>query len=137
MKTDTHTPVLGGTSLMVIFCILCLTVFSMLTLSAAQAERRLSESFAESATSYYQAEVQAEMVFAQLRSGSVPDCVQHEGSFFSYQIPVSRSQLLQVRLLKEEKGWTILQWQILVHSNSAESPPLPLWEGNPIEEVSP
>ena len=36
-------PMVGGSSLLVIFAVLCLTVFAMLSLTQAQADRRLPE----------------------------------------------------------------------------------------------
>ena len=36
-------PMVGGSSLLVIFAVLCLTIFTLLTLSTVQADTRLSE----------------------------------------------------------------------------------------------
>ena len=40
-------PAVGGSSLLVIFAVLCLTVFAMLALSTVQANGRLSDASAE------------------------------------------------------------------------------------------
>ena len=39
--------IVGGSSLIMVFAVLCLTVFTLLTLSTVQADRRLSEVTAE------------------------------------------------------------------------------------------
>ena len=50
----------GGSSLLVIFAVLCLTVFALLTLSTAAADSRLSQDAADAVEAYYQADSQAE-----------------------------------------------------------------------------
>ena len=41
-RRDSFPPAVGGSSLLVIFAVLCLTVFALLTLSTAAADSRLS-----------------------------------------------------------------------------------------------
>ena len=62
-------PVVGGSSLLVIFAVLCLTVFALLSLSTVRADVRLSEASAQAVSGYYQADCQAEAILARLRSG--------------------------------------------------------------------
>lgn len=49
-------PTVGGSSLLVIFAVLCLTVFALLSLSTVQADGRLSQTSAEAAQAYYAAD---------------------------------------------------------------------------------
>ena len=71
--------IVGGSSLIMVFAVLCLTVFTLLTLSTVQADRRLSEVTAEAVSAYYAADAEAERLFAELRSGTLPDSVRvHE-----------------------------------------------------------
>ena len=65
-------PVVGGSSLLVIFAVLCLTVFALLSLSTVRADVRLSEASAQAVSGYYQADCQAEAILARLRSGELP-----------------------------------------------------------------
>ena len=58
--------IVGGSSLIMVFAVLCLTVFTLLTLSTVQADRRLSEVTAEAVSAYYAADTEAERIFAQL-----------------------------------------------------------------------
>ena len=72
-------PVVGGSSLLVIFAVLCLTVFALLSLSTVRADVRLSEASAQAVSGYYQADCQAEAILARLRSGELPPGVTAEG----------------------------------------------------------
>ena len=75
-------PVVGGSSLLVIFAVLCLTVFALLGLSTVQADQRLSDASAKAVSDYYGADTQAEQIFAQLRSGQVPQGVAVSGDTY-------------------------------------------------------
>ena len=46
-------PAVGGSSLLVIFSVLCLTVFALLSISTVQADRRLALASAETVKAYY------------------------------------------------------------------------------------
>ena len=54
-RKRTFPPIVGISSLLVIFSALCLTVFTLLTISTARAERRLSDVSAEAVSAYYNA----------------------------------------------------------------------------------
>lgn len=135
MTEQNSVPALGGSSLLVIFGVLCLTVFSLLTLSTAQAEKRLSDSAASACSAYYEADSQAEEIFALLRVGQIPSQVRQTGNLFSYSIPITEYQSLQVQLRKEE-DWQVLAWQTVVSSYPAIDETLHLWSGSN-QEVSP
>ena len=104
------TPV-GVTTLFVIFAALCLTVFCLLSLSTADADRRLAVSSAQAAAAYYAADCEAERIFAELRAGRMPAGVTAEGSRCSYVCPITDTLALHVELIRTESGWSILQWQ--------------------------
>lgn len=52
-------PMLGGASLIMVFAVLCLTIFAVLTLLTADSERKISESYAKSVDDYYRADTEA------------------------------------------------------------------------------
>ena len=59
-KQDSFSPAaVGGCSLLVIFAVLCLMVFALLSLSSVQAERRLADAATQSVLDYYEADLQA------------------------------------------------------------------------------
>lgn len=134
---STSAPVLGGTSLLVIFGVLCLTVFSLLTLTTAQAQQRISQSAARSASGYYEADYRAERIFARLRGGELPEEVRRDGDIYSYSIPISPHQTLQVQLQRTEEGWQILRWQACLTGQPETDQTLSLWDGTTPQEVSP
>lgn len=110
-KRQFFMPAVGGTSLLIVFAVLCLMVFALLTLSTVQADGRLSNVSLKAATDYYAADVEAETIYAQLRQGSIPAGVTVEGDLYTYQCVISDTQKLLVCLQKRVEGWQVLQWQ--------------------------
>lgn len=136
MKKNDTSPAVGGSSLLVIFGVLCLTVFSLLTLTTAQSEKRLSDSAAASCTAYYEADRQAEAIFARLRTGELPEQVTRNGSEYRYSIPITEYQSLQVTLEKKDR-WQVLQWQTVLTAEPVIEETLSLWDGVNNQEVEP
>ena len=121
-------PAVGGSSLLVVFCVLCLTVFALLSLSTVQAEKRLSDKAAQAVADYYRADLEAETVFARLRSGETLPDVQVSDGLYRYQCPVSEHQILLVELQKDEDRWTVLRWQTVTGQEALDQS-LPVWDG--------
>ena len=65
-------PALGGSSLLVVFAVLALTVFALLSLSTVRADVRLGDAAAKAVSDYYTADAQAQEILAQLRNGETP-----------------------------------------------------------------
>lgn len=57
---------IGSSSLLIIFLILCLTTFAILSLSSAQSDYNFSKRFAEHKTEYYEASSRAEMILGEI-----------------------------------------------------------------------
>ena len=127
-KTTQQLPVIGGSSLLVIFAVLCLTVFALLGFSTVQADKRLSDISAEAVSDYYAADCLAEEIFAQLRSGQMPETVSMQGDIYSYSWTISPTQELQV--LIRAGDWTVLRWQAVSTVQWQENNDLELWDGN-------
>ena len=125
-------PAVGGSSLLVIFAVLCLTVFALLSLGTVQADRRLADASAASVQAYYEADCQAEEILAQLRSGRQPEGVSNEGNEYWYTCPISDTQSLQVRVRLDGDKWTVLQWQAVSTVLWEPDQSLDLWDGSPI-----
>lgn len=123
-------PVVGGSSLLVIFAVLCLTVFALLGLSAVQADLRLSEAAVRSVTDYYRADCEAEELFARLRGGELPPEVGRTGDVYSYACPISETQELQVELSHEDGHWTVLRWQAVYTAEWEADQRLNVWDGS-------
>lgn len=124
----------GGSSLLVIFAVLCLTVFALLTLSTAAADSRLSQDAADAVEAYYQADSQAEALWARLRAGERPEEVtetaEDAGStLYEYTVPVSQGQELRVSLRLEDGIWTVVQWQAVSTADWQADEDLTVWDG--------
>lgn len=122
-------PVTGGSSLLVIFAVLCLTIFALLGLSTVQADSRLSNATAAAVSNYYKADCQAEEIFARLRGGEPVDGVEVSGSYYSYECPISDTQTLQVQLLEEDGTWSVERWQVVSAAQWEADDSLSIWDG--------
>ena len=114
-------PMVGGSSLLVIFAVLCLTVF---------ADRRLADASIAAVSGYYAADCEAERILAQLRAGSVPEGVAQENGVYRYACRISETQALFVEVrVQAENSWEILRWQSAptVRRDGDES--ISVWDG--------
>lgn len=131
-NTSMRGPVVGGSSLLVIFAVLCLTVFALLGLSTAQAGTRLSQTTAQAVTAYYEADCQAEEIYARLRSGELPEGVSPcgcETEGYTYTCPISDTQQLCVEVHRGGGIWTVLRWQAESTAHWESSDDLVVWDG--------
>ena len=132
---------IGLSSLLLVFLVLCLTTFALLSLSSAKSDYSLSEKLAQHRSDYYTASSQAEEMLAKidqimdstyhssdagdyipaltkaLETESVTVDSENGMSIISYQIPVDDSQILSVRLKiidpsTSENYYEILTWQV-------------------------
>ena len=133
-ETRVSVPVVGGSSLLVMFAVLCLTVFALLGLTTVRADGRLSQAGADAVAAYYEADARAEEIFARLRAGEFPEdvtpctCGGVEG--YTYICPISDTQQLAVEVHRESDGWTVLRWQAEPVSDSVVfDQTLDLWDG--------
>ena len=122
-------PAVGGSSLLVIFAVLCMTVFALLTLSSVLAERRLADASAQAVTAYYEADRAAEAVFASLRQGQLPQQVTRENDIYTYTCVISDTQVLEVALRCSDGQWTVLRWQAAVTQQGTEEGYIDVWDG--------
>lgn len=110
-KEKLFIPAVGGSMLLAIFAVLCLSVFSCLCLSTVLAAKRLNDASVNAVTSYYEADYEAEEIFARLRLGDVPEGVTIDGNIYRYSCPISETQDLQVQLRLADDSWSVEQWQ--------------------------
>lgn len=122
-------PAVGGSSLLVIFAVLCLTVFALLGLSTAQAGARLSAASAAAVEGYYQADQQAEEILARLRAGEVPEGVRVRGTEYQYECQISDTQMLAVAVRLQDGESTILRWQAVSTVEWEADDSLTVWDG--------
>ena len=130
-------PALGGSSLLVIFAVLALTVFALLSLSTVRADTRLADASAQAVEEYYAADCQAQEILARLRSGELPVEVQshledswHTGVRYTYACPISETQELQVEVIVYPEGYEVLRWQAAPVGEWSPNEGLDLWVGD-------
>lgn len=129
----------GAVSLVMIFCVLCMAVFSVLTLATAVREQGLTELTARRAAEYYEADRQAvELLSALLTEGPAPDMGVdwsvtrgEEGSLVEFTIPVGEEQGLEVRALlrQDAAGWEILRWRTVYTGDWEANETIEIWDG--------
>lgn len=122
-------PAVGLTSLLVIFAVLCLAVFSVLALSTAQADARLSHQTRENVLGYYQAELEANQILARLRSGEIPPEITENNGIYTFRCPISHTQALEAAVRLEGEDYTILRWQTVSTADWQTDEKLPVWDG--------
>ena len=120
-------PMVGGSSLLVIFAVLCLTVFALLGFSTVQADQRLEEISVQAVEDYYSADAEAEKILALLRGGQVPEGVQLQDGIYSYSCKISDTQAIQVQVRAQD--WKVLCWQSVSTVYWTESDSLQVWDG--------
>ena len=119
----------GLSSLLVIFGVLCLCVFVMLSLSTAQTQERLSLEAQAAVTDFYEADSRAQEILAQLRSGQIPQGVTEEGGVYRYSCPISQNRTLTVAVRIRGTEYEILQWQTVSTGRWQPEEDLPVWQG--------
>lgn len=128
-KRELSLPAIGGSSLLVIFAVLCLTVLALLSLSTVLAEKRLSDSAADAAAACYQADTEAEKIFAAVRAGENHPAVTETDGEYRYAVAVSENMRLEVSVQKTEAGWKVLRWQTVAEEQTARDG-LNVWDGS-------
>ena len=134
-QAELSPPPVGGASLLVVFAVLCLTVFALLSLSTVRADDRLSQASARAVSGYYAADCQAQELLARLKNGEEPEGVELYGSdplYAEYSCSISATQELQVRVRFDgglEGVCTVLRWQSVPTGAWEEDDSLDLWDG--------
>lgn len=131
-------PPLGSALLVMIFAVLCLSVFALLTFSTAMAGHRLSQETADAICAYYQADSQAEQVLAALRQQTDGETavagitVTRTGDgVYAYQVPIDARQALAVEVyLPATGGCEVLRWQAVSIAGWQADDRLPIWDGS-------
>lgn len=123
-------PPVGVSSLLVIFAVLCLTVFALLSVSTVRADARLQQQAAAAVTGWYEADCAAEEILARLRSGEIPEGVSESNGVYTYACPVSGTQTLAVAVKVEGSDYEILRWQAVSTVDWQAGDQLPVWQGD-------
>ena len=120
-------PTVGIASIIVIFGVLFMTVFALLTVATTQSELRLAKSIHQSIDGYYAADFSAEEVLAKLRQGEIPQGVTQNGDVYTYCCFISETQTLSVTVEVHGQEYTIHSWQGIPTANWQPDSNLPVW----------
>ena len=152
---------IGVSSILIIFILLCLTAFAALSLLSANADYKMAQKTAESVASYYAADGQAERIYMQISntidavttgtdspallleavSSGLPDGVAANalpnGVSLSYSVSAGPSQELQVELLAlpgtDGANLSRQKWQLVSTREWEGDDSLNLWDGEDAE----
>lgn len=123
-------PATGGISLLVVFTVLCLTVFALLSLTTAQADRRLADASTQATADYYRADYEAQTILARLRNGELPAGVTKENNTYTYACAISPVQELKVSVHIQGTEYTILCWQAVSTAEWDNDETIEVWDGS-------
>ena len=129
---------IGGVTLLTVLLVLCLTLFSVLALSSAQADKRLSEKNAEAVRAYYAADnlmlemmkqiegmwpsdgrrpIASDVAIRLVNHYNLEVETEGDGLFVHAEATVQETQTLIVELYLGPDGsgprWEIRKWQII------------------------
>ena len=121
-------PMTGGSFVIVVFAVLCMTIFALLSLNTALADKRLKDASLKSTEAYYEADCLAEEIFADIRLGNVPEDVTVENGVYSFSCDVSERQRLDVEVTKDAEGWRVIKWHTVPFGDFEEKGP-DFWDG--------
>ena len=131
----------GSASIVLVFAVLCLTVFSLITYVVAGNSKALTDSEANFVTGYYKADALAESIVAQImENGSIPDnaCGIDITSDLdsgtgaetaSFICPISDLKELYVCIAVYEDSYEILSWRMFDIGKWAVDDSIEVWQG--------
>lgn len=122
----------GAVSLVMIFCVLCLAVFAVLTLATADREAKLAEMTARSAADYYEADRRAVEIAAALQKGGEPAdvAVVWSGDVASFTVPIGEDQALDTAVRVQAGGpCEIVRWRTSYTGEWEPEEYLNVWDG--------
>ena len=130
---------IGSSSLILIFIVLCLVTFSVLSLGNAKREDALSRRSADSVQEYYRADAAGE-AFLQLADqallkgdkDSLKPYLQSASGTYSTDVAMNAGQALRVELALdwEQKTYQVLSWKVYHQEDYEIDQSIPVWSGN-------
>ena len=134
---------IGSSSLVVIFSVLCLTVFSVLSLSSSLVEKKLAETGAEAVRKYYEADFKAsslaeDVYMSYALTGEAASFAEEagfkaldtpEGEYVSYSVTIDERQALSVVLKFSDSKMTVEEWQTIQTGEWTPDDSIDVWDG--------
>ena len=115
---------IGSASIVLVFAVLCLTIFAIISYSSALTNKAMVDVEARLVTRYYEADKLANLIFAELlEADSVPDTL-HDVEiisgwdwdlgieFLSFSLEISDKREMYVMLAVHDETMDILTWRM-------------------------
>jgi len=133
----------GSASIILVFAVLSLTIFSLITYVVAGNDNALAQAQSDLIVAYYEADSAAEKILAELLDmDTIPGTVagvsigrqwiderQSEAVYFFY--PINNIKALYVNVVIEEETFDILSWRMYSIDEWILDETLPVWQGVP------
>lgn len=142
---------IGSTSLILIFIVLCLATFGLLSLSSAKGDWNLAQKGAAAAHVYYQADREGEKflemadqkikeAFAAAEQGDIKNALEQvmgeyyrkDSGTIETDIPMEFGQVLHITLQVTEEGgnlYEISEWKVFNQDEYEIDDSMPVWTG--------
>ena len=123
---------IGSSSLILIFIVLCLVTFSVLSLGNAKREDALSRRSADSVQEYYRADAVADQALLKGDKDSLMPYLQSASGTYCTDVPMNAGQELRVELALdwEQKTYQVLSWKVYHQEDYEIDQSIPVWSGN-------
>jgi len=133
----------GSASIMLVFAVLCLTVFSLISLSVAQNDKALVDAETQLVVSYYRADELATRVLAEiLKKNTAPDSetilgvdiksyydTSREKTVTRFTCPMNDTKELGVEVAIHDGTYDIISWRMHDTGNWDIDTSIPVWQG--------
>lgn len=130
----------GSASLVMVFAVLCLTIFAVLSVVTARGEWNLAEKSANAVTAYYEADCRAVEIFDEIAASydgtfTLPqDCSAQVETvdgvdYLTYAVAIDDGQELWVEVYYEENALKIAHWMVQESGTWIADESINVWGG--------
>ena len=142
MKMNKSGVGIGSASVVLVFAVLCLTVFALISYTAAGNDKALADVEAKLVQGYYEADTLAECILAELLAGDrIPGPASIRGVEITtrrdrepetaeFSCVVSDEKELYVKVAFYGESYAILSWRMRTTGTWAIDDDLPVWSGD-------
>lgn len=127
----------GSASAALVFAVLCLTIFTLITFTSAKNDKALADAEASLVTGYYEADTLAEYILAELLgTDTAPDSIRgveitshRDTGEVEFSCRISDRKELYVKVALRESSYDILCWRMRDTGEWDAEEGLPVWPG--------
>jgi len=130
----------GSASIVLVFAVLCLTIFTLITLTSAENDMAMASAEARLVKGYYEADTLAQLILADiLRADAIPASVrgveilsrrQENARIVTFSCPISDRKELYVSIAIDGDSYNIRDWHMRDTVRWEMDANLSVWAGN-------